>query len=69
MRSKPFGLLLGCAIGAATFAPALACSYHLTTVDNDQSPPQVAQAGAPVLPPVDTPTDKPTPAPDSSLSN
>ncbi len=45
MRSKLFGLLLGCSLVAATLAPALACQFQATSAANDQtSPPQTAQA-------------------------
>ncbi|MGD0184330.1 MAG: hypothetical protein ABSC25_03670 [Roseiarcus sp.] len=44
MRSRLFGLVLGCGLVAALIAPALACPYH-NTVSNDQQ--QTAQAQPP----------------------
>jgi hypothetical protein len=43
MRSRLFGLVLGCGLVAALIAPALACPYQ-HTVSNDQ---QTAQAQTP----------------------
>jgi hypothetical protein len=44
MRSKLVKVVLGCGFAAALVAPALACDFHKTSAENDQSMAQSQQA-------------------------
>jgi hypothetical protein len=44
MRSKLVKVVLGCGFAAALVAPALACDFHKTSAENDQSTAQSQQA-------------------------
>ena len=61
MRSKLVKLALGCGFAAAFAAPALACDFHTTSAQNEQTVSQSQQQTTP-----DTPqTAESQPAPNS----
>jgi hypothetical protein len=43
MRSKLLTVVLGCGFAAALVAPALACDFHKTSAENDQTTAQSQQ--------------------------
>jgi hypothetical protein len=61
MRSKLLKLALGCGFAAAFIAPALACDFHATSAQNEQTTAQSQQQTTP-----DTPqTAESQPSPDT----